>query len=68
MDTLADSAKTLMPDAQHRQPPLEPGQTLMVRGRRYVIDALRTGRNGDTQVQATRYNDVRARVATDSTD
>lgn len=69
-----------MHDPRHRQAPLEPGQTLMVRGRRYVIDALRTGRNGETQVQATwrgdrlietvlwRYNDVWARVATDSTD
>jgi len=59
--------------------PLEPGQTLAVRGRHYVIDALHTGRDGQLRVQGTwrgdrlsetviwPYNDVRRRIVPGST-
>lgn len=69
-----------MPDDRDRlQARLEPGRTLIVRGRHYVIDALHTGRGGEVHVQGTwrgdrlsetviwPYNDVRRRVAPDST-
>jgi hypothetical protein len=69
-----------MPDDRDRpQACLEPGRTLIVRGRRYMIDALHTGRGGEVHVQGTRksdrvsetviwpYNDVRRRLAPDST-
>ena len=48
-----------MHERRHPQPQLEPGQTLLIRGRLYVIDALHTARDGQTHVQATWRGDRR---------
>ncbi|HKM62486.1 MAG TPA: hypothetical protein VJY39_08350 [Acidisphaera sp.] len=68
-----------MRDDRSSKAVLEPGQTLAIRGRRYVIDAVHTGRDGQMHVQGTwrgnrlsetviwPYNDVRRWVVPAST-
>jgi len=41
-------------DDQTRTLDLQPGGTVVIRGRSFVVESLRRGRNGDVQIQATR--------------
>ena len=43
-----------MTDDQTRTLDLQPGRTVVIRGRSFVVESLRRGRNGDVQIQATR--------------
>ena len=64
-----------MPESRTVQVPLQPGQTLSIRGRQWVVDALRTSQNGEVHVQVTwrgdrqsetvlwPYDDMRGRMA-----
>ena len=64
-----------MPKSRTVQVPLQPGQTLSIRGRQWVVDALRTSQNGEVHVQVTwrgdrqsetvlwPYDDMRGRMA-----
>ena len=49
-----------MPERRASEAPLEPGQTLNIRGRRWVIDGLHRGRDGVVQVQVTWKGDRRS--------
>jgi len=39
---------------------LQPGSIVMIKGRSWVVDALRAGRDGDTEIQTTRRTERRS--------
>ncbi|HKM63739.1 MAG TPA: hypothetical protein VJY39_14735 [Acidisphaera sp.] len=39
---------------------LQPGSIVMIKGRSWVVDALRTGRDGDMEIQTTRRTERRS--------
>jgi hypothetical protein len=43
-----------MPQGRLITPDLQPGETVMIRGRSWVVDGLRPGRNGKMEIQTTR--------------
>jgi len=41
-------------------PDLQPGAIVMIKGRSWVVDALRAGRNGDMEIRTTRRTERRS--------